>query len=73
MANDSEFCRYEILIAFSLYRAANELFVRVRPVHVGRIEEVDTELECAVDGGDRFVVVAAAVELAHSHAAKPDC
>ena len=51
-------------------RAADELLVLERPVHVGGVEEVDAELERAVDRGDRLGVVASAVELAHAHAAE---
>ena len=40
--------------------AADQLLVRVRPVHVGGVEQVDAELERAVDRGDRLGVVAAA-------------
>src|SRR5271166_4836563 len=44
----------------------------MRPVHVGRVEEVDAKFQRAVNRGDRFRVVSAGIELAHSHASEPD-
>src|SRR4051794_8269214 len=51
-------------------RAADELLVRERAVHVGGVGGVDAELERAVDRPDRLVLVAPAVELRHAHAAE---
>ena len=48
--------------------APHKLFVRVRAVYVGGIEEGDAELEGAVNRGDRFGVVATRVEVGHAHA-----
>ena len=53
-------------------RAADQLLVRERPVHVGGVEEGDAELERAVDRRDRLVLVGRAVELGHAHAAETD-
>jgi hypothetical protein len=44
----------------------------VGAVGVGRVEEVHAEVERAVDGGDRLVVVGCALELGHAHAAKAE-
>jgi len=52
-------------------RLADEDLVRVRAVHVGRVEERDAEVERAVDRRDRLGVVAPRVELRHPHAAEP--
>ena len=52
--------------------APHENLVGVRAVDVGGVQEVDAELERAVDGGDRLVVVAGAVELGHAHAAEAE-
>src|SRR3954465_8458927 len=41
-------------------RATDQLLVGVGPVHVAGVEQRHAELERAVDGGDRLVVVAAA-------------
>jgi hypothetical protein len=43
----------------------------VRAVDVGGVEEIDAELDGAVDGGDRLAVVAGSIEVGHPHAAKP--
>src|SRR5207247_11008743 len=53
----------------TLFRS--QLLVGERAVDVGRIEEVDAELERAMDGGDGLGVIAAAVEVGHAHAAEP--
>ena len=52
---------------------ADELLVREGAVHVGRIEEVDTELERAVDRRDRLSFITSGVELGHAHASQPKC
>jgi hypothetical protein len=51
------------LVAATLDGASDELLVGERAVHVGGVEEVHAEVERAVDGADRLVVVAAAVEF----------
>ena len=48
--------------------APHEQLVRERTVHVGGVEEVHPAVERLVDRGDRLVVVADPVELAHTHA-----
>ncbi len=62
----------EHLIALPLQRAAEQLLVREWSVHLGRVEEGDTELDGAVDGGDRLALVGGAVRLAHPHAAESE-
>jgi hypothetical protein len=51
-------------------RPADELLVRERPVHVGRVEEGHTKVEGAPDRGDCLAFVGTAVELGHAHAAE---
>ena len=58
------------LVAAAGDRAAHELLVGERAVHVGGVEEDDPELERPVDGGDGLVLVGGAVELGHPHAAE---
>src|SRR5207249_10866313 len=60
------------LVAPAADPAPDELLVGVGAVHVGGVEEVDAEVERAVDGRDRFAVVVRAVELRHPHAAEAD-
>ena len=54
----------------ALDRPADQFFVGVRAIHVGRVEQSDASVQRMVDGGDRFGIVAAAIELAHAHAAE---
>ena len=60
------------LVAPSLDRAAEQLFVLAPAVHVRGVEEVDPEVERLVDHGDRLGVVPLAVDARHGHAAEPD-
>ena len=69
---DPELGRDHVLVAPPRDRLADELLVRVRPVDLGRIEEVDPELEPAADRGDRLGLVGGAVEGRHAHAAQAE-
>ena len=60
------------LIAPSADRRADELLVRERAVHVGRVEEIDADVERAVNRRDRLRLVPARIELGHPHAAEAD-
>ena len=60
------------LVAAAGERAADELLVRERAVHVGGVEERDAELERAMDHRERLRVVTGAVGPAHPHAAESD-
>jgi hypothetical protein len=53
-------------------RAPYELLVGADAIDVGRIEKVDAEVERATDRRDRLGLVAAAVEIGHSHAAETE-
>src|SRR5690606_38314851 len=53
-------------------RAADELLVAADAIHIGRIEQRDTEIERAMNHIDRLPIVRGAVEIAHAHAAEPD-
>ena len=72
VADDAELRRQHDLVAAVGDRPADELLVGVRPVDVGGVQQRHAELEGAVDRGDRLVVVAGAVELAHAHAAEAE-
>src|SRR5437867_669370 len=71
-AHDAELGGDDDLVAPAADPAPDELLVGVGAVHVGGVEEVDAEVERAVDGRDRFAVVVRAVELRHPHAAEAD-
>ncbi len=62
------------LVAAAFDRPADEFFVDVRTVDLGGVDEVHAQVECAVDGPDRFVVVGsgAGVAVGHAHGAQSD-
>ena len=74
VAHDTELGGKEDLLAPLPDRLAYQHLVGVRAVHVGGIEQGQAALECAMEGGDRFGIVAVGVarvvEVAHAHAAK---
>jgi len=70
VANDAEFGGEDDFVALAHDGASDELFVSVRSVDVGGVEEGDAEIDGLVDGGDGFGVVASGVELRHAHAAE---
>src|SRR5213080_984862 len=49
---------------------ANQLLVVTRAVDVGRIEEIESDLDRALERRGGFSVVARAVELRHPHASE---
>jgi hypothetical protein len=71
-AHVAELRRDDDLIAPVFDRRADEPFVRGRAVRVGGVQEVDAEIEGAVNRRDRFGVVPAGVEIGHPHAAESD-
>ena len=72
MALDAELGGEKDVVAASLDGLAHQLLVGERSVHVGRVEEGEPEVEGAMDGRDRFHVIARAVELAHPHATEAE-
>jgi hypothetical protein len=50
----------------------DEFLVPADPIHVGGVEEGDSELNRTMDRRDRLRLIAAAVEFRHAHAAKPE-
>src|SRR2546422_459018 len=69
-ADVPELGRDHHLVAAAANRLSHEFLVAEGAVHIGGVEEVDPQLDRAVDGRDRLLVVAASVELAHPHAAE---
>src|SRR5205085_10574568 len=69
-----ELGRQDDLVAPTGDRASDELLVRVRPVDLGRVDEVDAEAERALDRADRLgiVLARAGVEGGHAHAAEAE-
>ena len=62
-AHVAELGRQHHLVAPSLDRPADQLLVGERPVHVGRVQEGDAQVQGAVDGLGRLGLVAGAVEV----------
>jgi hypothetical protein len=67
-----ELRRDHVLVAVTVDRAADELLVRQRPVQLRGVDEVDPELERALDRRDPLVLVGRPVEGGHAHAAEPE-
>ena len=62
------------LVAAALDGTADEFLVDVRAVDLGGVDEGDAEIESAMDGANRFVVVGsgAGVAVGHAHGSQPD-
>src|SRR5215210_4262380 len=58
------------LVAPPADSAAHQPLVGEGSVHVGRVEEVDLQIQRAMNGRDRLLVIRAAIELRHAHAAQ---
>ncbi len=69
----AELGRDHVLVAAAGDRPADQLLVAERPVHLGGVEEVDPQLERALDRRLRFGLVGLAVEGRHPHAAEAEC
>src|SRR5208282_2881623 len=65
-----ELGRDDDAVAIFLERFADQLFVMPDTVNVGGVEEVDAELDCALERRGGFVVVAWTVKLRHPHASE---
>src|SRR3984885_13810816 len=69
IADDTEFRGEDDFVALAVDGVSDELFVGVRSVGVGSVEEIDAEFESAVNRGNGFGVVASGIKLGHAHAA----
>jgi hypothetical protein len=72
IAHDAKLGRQHDPVALAFDRLPNQFLVRVRAIHVRGIEKVDAQFQRAMDGCDRFIIVAPAVKLRHSHAAQTE-
>jgi hypothetical protein len=72
IADNRKFRCQEYLVAAAANRIADQNLVVAVPVNIGCIQEVDAQFECAVNRGDGFRVVAAAIEFRHSHTAQTE-
>ena len=69
---EAELRREDHLVATALECAPEEFLVMEGAVDLRGVEEVEPELDCAVDGSERLGVVARAVRLAHAHASQAE-
>src|SRR6185369_17515234 len=60
------------LVALALQGAAQQLLALAPAVEIGGVEEVDAEVQRAVDHRDGLRVVSLAVDVRHGHAAEAD-
>ena len=73
VAHVAELRRDDDALAPPADRATDQLLVAAAAVHVGGVEERDADVERAVDRRDRLGLVAAAIEVRHTHAAEAHC
>src|SRR5258705_7692633 len=66
----AEFGRDDHPVAMLRERFADQLFVVPGAIDVRGVEEVDAELDCALEGRGGFAIVAWPVELRHPHASE---
>jgi hypothetical protein len=62
----------DILARLSPERAAEQLFIRERPVHFGGIPEIDAQFERTMKDPDGFRVIRLTVGPGHAHAAEAE-
>src|SRR6266536_1819997 len=70
---NSKLCRNNDLFMAPSKGAPKQLLVRMRAVHIGGVEECDSELQGAINCSQRFLFVSSAVKIRHSHATETDC
>ena len=63
IAHDSKFCSNNNPLTMRSQRPSNQLFISVRPVHVGGVEKRDAEFQRPMDRGDGFLIVAPAIKI----------
>src|SRR5262249_26575467 len=71
-ANVAELAGNEELVALALDCLSDEFLVDAGRIGVGGVEHADSEVDAAMDGGDRLDVVGHAIVGAHARAAEPD-
>src|SRR6266568_6597967 len=54
-----------------LDRPTDQLFVRVRPVDIRRVEKVDAQFQRPMNRRDGFLIVTPAIKFRHPHAPQP--
>src|ERR1700730_5247928 len=70
----AELGREDIFVPPSFDRAPDEFFIcTIRPIGIGRIDEIDPYFRGTLQGRERLVRVGQAIDRRHAHAAEPDC
>src|SRR2546421_6748861 len=72
VAQDSELRRDDNSMAFAANSASEQLLIGVRTINVGGIKESNPKVDCAIDSGERFRIVAIAIKFRHAHTAESD-
>src|SRR5438034_6868175 len=72
VAQDSELRRDDNAMAFAANSASEQLLIGVRTINVGGIKKSNPKVDCAIDSGERFGIVAIAVKFRHAHTAESD-
>src|SRR6266480_4889528 len=68
-----ELCRNNDLFAVASKGASKQLLIGVRTVHIGGVEERNSEFKRAINRSQRFFFISSAVKIGHSHATETDC
>ncbi len=70
VAHPSELRRKQDGVALTVDRAAEQLFVAADPVRVRAVKKCNAAFDGVMEGGNRLFIVAAGIEIRHSHAAE---
>src|SRR5258708_30069481 len=66
----TKFRRHNGLVPAPLKRPTEEFLVGIGAISLCSVEEVDPDINCAMDGGDRLRLIRFTVEVAHPHTAE---
>src|SRR6266480_4816340 len=72
VTQDSKLCRDNNAIALAANSASDQFLIRVRTINVGGIEKSNPKVDCAINGGEGYRIVAVAIKFRHAHAAESD-
>src|SRR6266536_4630904 len=70
ITEDAEFRGDNKLVTFTANRAPDKLLILERTVNVSGIEKGDAEFNGAMNGSDRFFLIAGSIEFGHAHTAE---
>src|SRR5438270_10926578 len=72
VTQDSKLCRDNNAMALAANSASDQFLIRVRTIDVRGIEKSNPKVDCAIDGGEGFRIVAVAIKFRHAHTAESD-